>query len=323
MLQIGIFVAVTAGSLTLLRLVSGGWSPAQSRFRKRLAEEFRAGTYDSAPSPLYKDLDALVLQSTAEPTAATPAARKAKGGWKSWADEALRQAGVNLPARQFLASVLGLAVGAGVLGGVFAGVFVGLAAAAACVVLPLWAVNMRRKARREKYLKQLVGAFELMARVLRAGQSVSEAFRAAVDAFDDPLNDEFGRCLHQIEHGLRPEAAFRELSDRSGILELRIFVVAMTIQRQTGGNLSEVLDRLAAVVRSRLRIRQKIRALTAEGRLQSLTLTVLPLLTFAVMYFLNRPYAESLLAQWKLLAAMAGCMTVGTLWIRSIMKFEG
>ena len=97
----------------------------------------------------------------------------------------------------------------------------------------------------------------------------------------------------------------------------------MTIQRQSGGNLSEVLDRLATVVRTRLRLRQKIRALTAEGRLQSLTLTVLPVLTFGVMYAINRTYAEALLSQWKLLLATVACMAVGTLWIRNIMNFEG
>ena len=87
--------------------------------------------------------------------------------------------------------------------------------------------------------------------------------------------------------------------------------------------LSEVLERMAAIVRSRIRLRQKMRALTAEGRMQSLTLLVLPVLTFAVMYFLNRSYAEALLVQWRLLVATVACMGIGVLWIRSIMNFEG
>jgi tight adherence protein B len=191
------------------------------------------------------------------------------------------------------------------------------------IALPMASLAAKRKLRSEKYRKQLVGAFELIARVLRAGQTVPEAFRAATEAFDQPLSAEFTLCLHAIEHGIRPEDAYRELSERSGILELRIFVVAMTIQRQTGGNLSEVLDRLAAIIRARVKLKQKMRALTAEGRLQALTLTVLPVLTFAVMYVLNRQYAQQLLDHWKLLAGTGLCMTAGIVWIRNIMKFEG
>jgi tight adherence protein B len=199
----------------------------------------------------------------------------------------------------------------------------GLAGTAAGLVAPPAALAVRRKARREAYRQQLVGAFELMARVLRAGQSVPEALRAVTDVADDPLAGEFGRCLHQIEHGIRPEDAYRDLADRSGVQELRIFVVAMAIQRQTGGNLAAVLDRLAGVVRARLRLRQRVRALTAEGRLQSATLVVLPVVTFGVMYYLNRPYAAALLGHPQLLAATAGCMAVGVVWVRNITNFEG
>jgi tight adherence protein B len=321
MLQLGIFVAVTAASLTLLRVLSGAW-PGRSRLRRRLAAEFSAGT-QSAPSPLYKNLDTLDDLAGED---ALPGEREALGrriGWRERGEELLRQAGVPLGVRQFFWLVTGSAVAAGLVGLLAVGWLVGGAGAIAGAVAPLVVVAVKRRARRERYLKQLVGAFELMARVLRAGQSVSEAFRASVEAFEEPLAGEFGRCLHQIEHGIRPEEAFRELSRRSGILELRIFVVAMTIQRQTGGNLSEVLDRLATVVRTRLQLRQKIRALTAEGRLQSLTLTILPVLTFGVMYAINRQYAEALLTQWRLLAATVVCMAVGVVWIRNIMNFEG
>jgi tight adherence protein B len=323
MLSLGIFVAVTAGLLTLFR-VAAEWSPARSRFRRRFAQEFGAGRAERAPSPLYKAID-LDAPADRDPAAGGPdgAASAPPGALLARAGEFLRQAGVPLVPRQFLGLVLACAGCAAVLGLAAGGPLGGAAGGAAGALAPLLAVHGRRAARREKYLKQLVGAFELMARVLRAGQSVAEGFRAAVESFDDPLRGEFGQCLHQIEHGLRPEAAFRELSERAGILELRIFAVAMTVQRQTGGNLSEVLDRLAGVIRTRLRVRQKIRALTAEGRLQSVTLTVLPVITFGAMYALNRPYAEALFTQWRLLLGTAACMTVGTLWIRNIMSFEG
>jgi tight adherence protein B len=326
-MQFGIFVAVTTSALTLFLALAGLWQPGRNRIRRRLAGEFEGGT-STAPSPLYKDLDALDLgfgtdEAQAKNESAAAPAGRFSPRWRSNLEELLRQAGMSWSVRQFA----GIAAGSGlILGGLgfgFLGWFAGIGGFAVGVSVAFFFLITRRKMRRERYLNQLLGAFELMARVLRAGQAVPEAFRAAVDAFEDPLKSEFEQCLHQIEHGLRPETAFRELSQRSGILELGIFVIAMTVQRQSGGNLSEVLDRLAAIVRNRLRVRQKIRTLTAEGRMQSFTLLVLPILTFFSMYFLNREYAEMLLEHTRLLAATVALVFVGVLWIRSIMNFEG
>ncbi|OWK44533.1 type II secretion system F family protein [Fimbriiglobus ruber] len=324
MLQIGIFVAVTGGALALLLASIGGGRAGQERIRRRLAGKYGVVPVEVA-TPLYKDVDALDANFGSDGRD-TPIAVAAPGrtvGRRQRAEEFLRQADVELSVRQILWFVAGVALLLGGIGVGVAGWLGGIGGVAAGLVVPVVVLNAKRRARRERYVRQLAGAFELMARVLRAGQSIPEAFRAAVEAFEDPLSGEFGRCLHQIEHGLRPDAAFRELSQRSGVVEMRIFVVAMVIQRQTGGNLGEVLDRLAAVVQARFKMRQKLRALTAEGRLQSLTLTVLPVITFVVMYFLNRQYAEALLDHWKLLAGTGACMGVGVLWIRNIMNFEG
>src|SRR5262249_18306836 len=113
-----------------------------------------------------------------------------------------------------------------------------------------------------------------------------------------------------------------EMASRSDIVELRIFAMAMQIQRQSGGNLSEVLERLASMVRARLRLRQQIRTLTAEGRLQGITLVVLPVVIFFALYFLNRAYAQVLLDHPSLLAATAAFMAMGMLWIRQIVRQE-
>lgn len=324
MLQIGIFVAVTGAALAIMRYLTGGRTPSRL-FRRRFDEEFTSHQPSGEPGlPLYKNLDEWDEAIPGErPVASASDGSAPPAGWQGRAEEALRQAGFTISVRTFLGVVGGFTVSLGVAGLACAGLLGCATGAVAGAILPFATIAIRRRARRDKYLKQLISAFELMARVIRAGRSVPESFRATVESFDAPLSEEFGRCLHQIEHGLRPEAAFRELSERAGILELRLFVVAMTIQRQTGGNLSEVLERLAGVIRSRLRLKQRIRALTAEGRLQSLALTVLPVLTFGVIYFLNRPYAELLLAQWRMLLLAVGCVVVGTLWIRSIVNFEG
>jgi tight adherence protein B len=242
--------------------------------------------------------------------------------WRQRIELALNEAGLPLSPRQFVFVVAGVVLIPTALGLWLGGWLVALVAGGLGAVAPFAVIVARRTARREKYLRQLAGAFELMARALRSGKGVNEAFRAVVEGFDDPLASEFAQCVHQIEHGLRPEEAYGELSQRGGILELRIFVVAMAIQRQNGGNLAEMLERLSGIVKARILIRKKLRALTAEGRMQSTALFVLPFLTFGVMYFLNRQYAEKLLENWKLLAATIGCMGLGMAWIRNIMKLD-
>src|SRR5437868_15342558 len=103
---------------------------------------------------------------------------------------------------------------------------------------------------------------------------------------------------------------------------MRIFVMAMMIQRQVGGNLSEVLDRLAGLVRERSPLRGQIRTLTAEARMQAAILLVLPFFLYLAMRTVNRAYADELLQHQGLLAATAATMTLGTLWIRKIVNFE-
>src|SRR5438270_12886169 len=112
------------------------------------------------------------------------------------------------------------------------------------------------------------------------------------------------------------------MAERTGILEVRIFVMAMLIHRQDGGNLSEVLERLASLIRTRLRLRKQIRTLTAEGRLQGWTLLVLPFMVFAAMLVLNRDYAMTLPDHTRLLAAMGISMLLGMLWIGKIVNVD-
>ena len=329
MLTAGIFLAVTVGALVLLQF-GGAGGRDRGLVRRRLAQEFAAAHGPAAGGNLYKDLSSLNLDSWGDrqppADAAAPVVRakapKPPSAWQR-VEDLVTQSGLPITARQLVggaaaAAVLLAAAGFWVFGRGGAGI-----AAAGGAVAPFMVVNAVRAKRRERLIVQLSAGFDQMSRVLRAGQSVSEALRAVVETSGDPLAGEFAGCLHEIELGIRPEEAFARLGKGACVLELRLFVVAMNIQRQTGGNLAEVLDRLATMTRNRVRLRQKINALTAEGRLQSLTLVVLPPLTFAVMYLLNRQYAQQLLDRGQLLAATAGLMLVGVLWTRKIINFEG
>lgn len=321
MVQLGVFASVTVGALALLQVLAWALRPNRGRLRRRMAAEFGAA---AGAAPLYGDISALDQIAADDPERGDDAVEVVPPpDWRQRLEALIEQAGLTLSVGRLVAVSQASGVGAGLLGVWLGGWVLGTLGCAAGGLTPLALVRWKRAARQERFQKQLPGAFELMARVIRTGQSVPQAFQAVAAAVDQPLAGEFARCQHQLDLGLRPEAAFHELGQRSGVLELRLFVVAMTIQRQSGGNLSDVLERLALMVRARLRLRQQIRTLTAEGRLQSTTLVVLPFLTFAVMFVLNRQYAETLLEHKRLLLAMAGLMVLGVWWIRRIVRFEG
>src|SRR5262249_37270971 len=178
------------------------------------------------------------------------------------------------------------------------------------------------KARMGKMLRQLPDAFDLMARVIRAGQTTAQAVQAVADEFDQPLAVEFSYCAEQQNLGLSPEEAFRDLARRTGLLELKIFVLALLVQQQSGGNLAEVLDKLAGVVRERFRMQNKIRALTAEGRLQGLVLLILPFAVLAGMMLFNQNYADTVVRYPGLVLVMLVMEAIGALWIRKVVNFD-
>jgi tight adherence protein B len=325
-LSILIFLGVTLGSLGLLHFLPRVAERHRARVRKRLVEEFHPKSSDSTPAVLYKERD-VVRMSLAEEYALLGEGGQRPPpppllGWQKGLERLLEEADLPLRGGHFLFVTLAVALALGLIGGWFVQWPGFLAGCALGTALPVGLLQFRRKARRERMLAQLPNAFELMARVIRAGQAVPQALQAVADAFEEPLAREFKRCQQQQELGLPPDVVFREMANRCGIVEFRIFVMAMLIHRQTGGNLSEILERLAALVRTRLRLRQQVRTLTAEGRLQGHTLVVLPFVLYAAMFCINRPYAALLLDHPQLVGVTMAFMALGVLWIRKIVNFE-
>jgi tight adherence protein B len=183
-------------------------------------------------------------------------------------------------------------------------------------------VQFKRNARLEKLRTQLPDAFDLMGRVIRAGQTMSQSLMAVADEFPQPIAGEFAYCFEQQNLGLDSETAFRDLGRRTGLLEIKIFVLALLVQQQTGGNLAELLDKLSAVIRDRFRIRGQIKSLTAEGRMQGAVLLALPPALFLIMLFLNRNYASVLLEHPSLIVGTLISEVLGALWIRQIVNFD-
>ena len=185
--------------------------------------------------------------------------------------------------------------------------------------LPLAHVLWKRRQRMERLLAQLPDAFELMSRTMRAGQTVAQAFQAVADEFASPIAEEFRRCFDQQNLGLAPDDSLRSLAQRTGLLELKIFVLAVMVHRQTGGNLTETVESLAGVIRDRYRVRGIIRAATAEGRMEALVLLALPFLLFGAIYMINRPYMMILFEYPMFLGGMGVSMIIGAFWIRVIV----
>lgn len=323
-LSLAAFLVVSLLIIVGHQLLSGWLNPDSARVSQRIAEEFGGDTDQATANSLYKNIDQLKLDSGFDPRAAEevlPAPPKL--GMLDATAQWLEQAQLPISPGQFffLMSTISLLVGFAATW--WAGLFAGLFAASVGAAAPVIYVSNRRSAYIDKYLRQLPNAFELMARVIRAGQTVQQALQAVADAFEKPLAVEFGQCLQQQSLGMRPEITFQKMAERSGILEMRIFAMAMHIQRETGGNLSDVLERLAGLIRTRVKLKMQVRTLTAEGRMQGWTLAVLPFLIFAVMMVINREYAEVLFQHVPLLIGTMISVTVGLLWIRKIVNIEG
>lgn len=237
----------------------------------------------------------------------------------------IEQSGLALTVDKFWTMTIGAAaLAGGFVFVVFGGLLFAVPVAAAGMVVPYFYVRRRAKKRREQMLAQLADAFDLMGRTLRAGHTFWQAVLSVSKEFEQPLGTEMAYC-HQLQNlGVPGETALREFARRSGLVETRILVEAVTVQQQTGGNLSEILDSLRNVVRERFRIRGKIQTLTSEGRMQAIVLLALPFGVGAIIGLIN-PSLTATLFQFKgglLIGSILGMEALGAVWIKKIVSLE-
>jgi len=195
-------------------------------------------------------------------------------------------------------------VSAAVAAGVFYLVFVmsrsvlaALVAAGLAALLP-WAYLSFRKSRRLKdFERQLPDALDMIARALKAGHALTGGFQMVAMEFADPARTEFRKTLDEINFGLSYEEALRNMSERFDCPDLKFFVLSVIIQRQSGGNLAEILEKIGTLIRERFKLFGKVKALTGEARISAVILTILPFAIAAAIYFLNRAYLEVLFTE--------------------------
>lgn len=198
--------------------------------------------------------------------------------------------------------------------------------AGACLgCLPPLHIFTKKRKRMEKFQRQLPEALDLVARALRAGQALSGALKMVADEMDDPIGDEFDKTLNEINFGVGVPEALKNLGNRVDCLDLKFFVTAVVIQRETGGNLAEILENIARIIRERFKLHGRIRILAAEGKLSAIILTGLPFLTAFVLLFANPEYIK-ILATDPIGRGLAGLgislMILGILSMRKMISIK-
>jgi tight adherence protein B len=200
-----------------------------------------------------------------------------------------------------------------------------LLVAASVGFLPLMWIMMRRKRRLKKFGQQLPDALELVARALRAGHSLAAGLNLVASEMSDPIAKEFGRVFEETNLGIPMEDALENMSTRIPNLDLRFFATAVILQRQTGGDLAEILDKIGELVRERFKIWGQIQALTGEGRLSGIVLLALPPVLFLAVYRLNPEYIMVLFTDpmgKKMLAGGLLMQLMGAVAIRKIIDIK-
>jgi tight adherence protein B len=198
-------------------------------------------------------------------------------------------------------------------------------ASLAGVAAPMAWLIQRRSARLKRFEEQFPEALDLLARAIRAGHAFQAAMGMVADEVPPPVGPEFKKTFDQQNYGLPLRDALNEMAERLGLLDVRFFVIAVVIQRETGGNLSEILSNLAHVVRERFKIRRQVRVHTAHGRFTGYVLLALPAALGVALSIISPDHMNLLfrerMGQMMLLAAIA-MQAVGFFWIRQVIKIE-
>ena len=243
-------------------------------------------------------------------------------------EKLLAQSGTTITAGQVLAMMVGVAV---IMFGLL--VFVAklnmvtgpILALLLGIALPVVFLMRKRRARLAKFVEQLPDALDMVVRSLRAGHPINSAISLVSTEFPDPMGSEFGIAIDEMTYGLDLGDALANLAQRVPHQDLHFVVVAIEIQSSTGGNLAEVLTKLSETIRNRFQMMRKIRALSAEGRLSALILSLLPFFVGAAIMAMNPDYYTDVIDDPllpKLLLSGAGVLMVGVFIMWRMVNFR-
>ncbi len=238
----------------------------------------------------------------------------------------LQQSGLSWSLQTLLILSVGMAMALGIMTlTVTQSIISSIVATLIGALLPNMYVRRKRTARLNAFEEFLPESIDLVGRALRAGHPLSSGLKMAADDGPEPVAGEFRRIFEEQRFGLPLQDSLLGMADRVNLVDVRILVTAILIQREVGGNLAEILDNLSAVVRARFTIRRQVRVYTAQGRMTGYLLSALPLIIFLLLYALNGQYMSILFTDpvGKILVGTAISMQlIGFIWIRKIIKIE-
>ena len=318
-LAIGVFLVVTGIAMGVGWAISGiPANMAQKRLAKRLKE---VGSLSVTPEG---ETASVVRQNEQGPL---PGMQKLLGktGAGAGLSKLIEQSGVRATTGGILLvsgalavlGVFGVLIFAPVAGAAPAGLLLG--------ALPVLYLMKCRSSRIKKFEEQFPEALDLLSRALRAGHAFQTSLGMVADEVAEPVGPEFKKTFDQQNFGLPLKECLFELADRVPLLDVRFFATAVTIQRETGGNLAEILDNLAYVVRERFKILRQVRVHTAHGRFTGYVLLALPAVLGIILSYLSPDHMNTLFTDpmGKTMLMGAGVMqTVGYFWIRKVIQIE-
>jgi tight adherence protein B len=310
------FAAVVFGTVAIIFLWEGVRNARRhSEVMRRLENAREEG--DEAVRSLFRTDDSMARGALA--------ALAASGPFKDIGLE-LRRAGLKLSPVSFIV----MTVGAGIAGALVPWMitrnpFVAIGAGIAASMIPVLFLKHRCRWRVAQFEEQFPEAIDLMGRAIRAGHPLSAGIRMVSEEAKDPIASEFRQIFEEQRFGLPFEEALLGLADRNELGDVRIFVTALLVQREVGGNLGEILDKIATTIRARFTIRRQLRVYTAQGRMSGYVLGAMPIVVGLALYALNPEYIGLLftevIGRFLLIGALV-MQIIGYLWIRRIVNIE-
>ena len=200
---------------------------------------------------------------------------------------------------------------------VFAGILFG--------IVPYLYLRVKKRKRIQQFERQIPEGLELIARALRAGHAFISGMKLAADELGDPFGTEFQETIEEINFGVSVSDALRDLVKRVDCPDLKFFVIAANIQRETGGNLAEIIENIARIIRERFKLYGKIRALSAEARISAFIMSILPFVVMCALFFINPEYMKTLFSDpvgQKIVAGAGVLLLTGIFLIYKMAKIK-
>ncbi|RVQ69389.1 secretion system protein [Croceicoccus ponticola] len=208
-----------------------------------------------------------------------------------------------------------------------AGTFVLSAVIALCgaVLLPLMVISSIAQRRRKRVEEQFPVALDVFVRALRAGHPIASAIELLTTEMEDPIGSEFGIVADEVAYGAELTDALGAMAERWDLEDIRMFVVSLAVQNETGGNLAEILQNLSEVIRARASLFMKVRALSSEGRMTGWMLTILPIVAFLGLFTVNPEFYLSVAQETMFIVGficLLGLYAIGFFWIRKLVNLK-